>query len=333
VLLWSSLPAAAAGPTMSGVLEAYNPGARRLQLRLDSGKVKTVVLTEDCKFEQWGTRTSPASFRQGMRVAIRIRGALTQDPLVADVVMDLSTSRNYVATTASSPYYTPTGNYATTAGAGGVTPGLPNLQPPNVIGSLAQGGNAPGTLTNPGTLGPPQNAAFPGPAQMNQTSPGMPAQPSPSGSPFIAHAIGGTAMTPASPSSGPVMYPGSTSSPGSLISPSGPEASAPGLSAMMTGDEDEEGEGSFSNPAAGQPQFVQLSGRLVQADATRRVLVIQTATSPYPQQVLLPAGLYVLDSNRQALPLESLRPGQAIMVMGLANAAGFVEARTVQAGP
>src|SRR5690606_4537694 len=90
-------------PTRTAARAARNPRAGRLQIRRADGVVKTIVLRQGAQFEMYGTRVSPAQFRQGMQVAVRVVGALNDDPLEADLLTDYGSSSQYVATNATSP--------------------------------------------------------------------------------------------------------------------------------------------------------------------------------------------------------------------------------------
>ena len=348
-LLWCGV--AQAQPTVSGVLKAFNPGARRLQIQRADGVVKNVVLRENASYEIYGNKVSSASFRLGMQVAVRVVGSLQDDPLEADLLTDFGSSRRYVSQSASSPYNTPTGTYATGSGAGGLTPGLPEVGGPSVLGPMGQGGNFPGSLTNPGAAGPFNNSAYPAVPQMGPGA-NTGAQPSPLGSPFTGQVVAG--QGPGGPASGgPAANPYGAPVPnasGGAQSPYGNPSTAAMLgvegasgthsvSSMINGsnqdDEDEEEGGQQGlEPNANSPmgmQVVQFQGRVMQADARNRVLTVVPAGAAYPLQVSLPLSISAIHSGTgQVIPLESLRPGQGVMVHGLSNAAGIVEARQVQ---
>lgn len=345
VILALLLPAAAhARPTVSGTLEAYNPGARRLQIKRDDGALKTVVLRENAAYEVYGNKVAPTYFKPGMKVAVRITGSLGDDPLEADLLTDYGSSGRYVSRSATSPYNTPVGNYATGGGAGGVSPGLPQLGGPSVLGPLGHGGNFPGSLTNP-MGGAVNNSAFPAIPQMQPGS-GMGAQPAPGGSPFTGEVVAGQSQPGAAPG-GVAPGPGGMTSQPSPYGQPGPygassmvgggnpaDAMSPG--SLMGGNDDEEDEegGGFQAPNAGGPmgmQIVQFQARVMTADAANRVLTVVPAGAAYPLQVSLPPGLYpVHQGTGQAVPVDGIRPGQGVVVHGLTNAAGIVEARQVQ---
>ena len=341
---------AEARPTVSGILKAYNPGARRLQIQRDDGVVKNIVLSENASYEVYGNKVAPATFKLGMRVVVRISGSLGEDPLEADLLTDYGSSSRYVSRSAASPYSTPVGNYATGGGAGGVTPGLPSLGGPSVVGPLGMGGNFPGSLTNPGPTGPVQNSAYPAIPPMGPGTAG--AQPSPLGSPWTGQVVAGQAPGQApvtmSPTGGPAPLPvagspyGSPSLQGGPMSPAGlvDGGASPGGSSMAasmiggSGEDDEEEGDSGPMPQAGGPlgmQVVQFQGRVLAADANNRTLTVVPAGAAYPIQVALPPSLLPVHSaTGQVLPMEALRPGQGVVVHGLSNAAGIVEARQVQ---
>jgi len=358
LLVWSTCGSAQAGPTVAGTLKAFNPGAGRLQIQREDGVVKNVVLVPNATFEVYGNKVAPNTFRPGMRVAVRIRGSLADDPLQADLLTDYGSSSRYVSRSAASPYSTPVGNYATGAGSGGVSPGLPGLGGPSVLGPMGMGGNFPGALTNPAIPGPLHNSAFPA---IPQSTPGTNtgAQPSPLGSPFTGQVVAGQTGAPMpAPGSvgGPVNpYPGQASpyagqaSPYATASPYGnpnsPSAmlgveqgpGGPSVASMIGGggDEDDEDEGGpgFQANASGPlgAQVVQFQARVMSTDPRNRVLTVVPASSAYPIQVALPPSVYPIHAaTGQAVPLDGLRSGQGVMIHGLSNAAGIVEARQVQ---
>lgn len=333
---------ALARPTVSGVLVAYNPGGGRLQIRRADGVLKSVQLIPAARFELRGQEVSRTTFRLGMQVAVRVVGALNVEPLQGDLLTDFSSSTRYVARSATSPHHTPVGNYATGGGAGGVSPGLPSLGGPSVLGPLGMGGNFPGALTHPLEPIPHGNSAFP---QVIQ-GPGGAAQPSPLGSPFTGEAIarqpGVSPLAPApsplqgfgtSPGAGPPPY-GFGSPAGAVIGSPGGQPSSP---ASMFGGDEEEGEegalGGFGGPGLGM-QVLQFQGRLLSVDPVNRVLTVVPAGAAYPLQVSLPGGLHpVHGPTRQPVGLDGLKPGQGVAVHGLKNAAGMVEARAVVVSP
>ncbi len=354
---------AQARPTVSGILKAFNPGARRLQIQRDDGVVKSVVLSQNAAYEVYGNKVAPSTFKPGMRVAVRICGSLADDPLEADLLTDYGSSSRYVSRSAGSPYSTPVGNYATGAGSGGVSPGLPALGGPSVMGPMGMGGNFPGSLTNPAVPGPINNSAFP---TIPQMTPGATtgAQPSPLGSPFtgqvVAGQVGGPTGTSASPSGQANPYaPQAPYGQANLYAPQAPygqanpygnpsrpstmlgvdqDSASPSVASMIGGsndddDEDEQGGPGFS-PKAGGPlgaQVVQFQARVMSTDPRNRVLTVVPAGSANPIQVSLPPTIYPVHSaTGQAVPIDGIRPGQGVMVHGLSNAAGIVEARQVQ---
>ncbi len=355
-LAWSTCGAAQARPTVAGTLKAFNPGAGRLQIQREDGVLKNVVLVPNATFEVYGNKVAPATFRPGMRVAVRICGSLADDPLEADLLTDYGSSNRYVSRSAASPYSTPVGNYATGAGSGGVSPGLPGLGGPSVLGPMGMGGNFPGALTNPEIPGPLHNSAFPAiPQSTPGANPG--AQPSPLGSPFTGQVVAGQTGAPLpAPGSvgGPVNpYPGQApngpANPYVASSPYGnpnstsamlgveQDPAGPSVASMIGGagddeDEDEGGPG-FQAKASGPlgAQVVQFQARVMATDPRNRVLTVVPASSAYPIQVALPPSVYPIHAaTGQAVPLDGLRSGQGVMIHGLSNAAGIVEARQVQ---
>ncbi|MEW6282200.1 MAG: hypothetical protein AB1758_26580 [Candidatus Eremiobacterota bacterium] len=351
---------ALAGPTRSGVLRDFTPGQATFFLVGEDGKARKVMLVKNAHYEVCGRPSASSAFRDGMKVAVRICGALNDNPLQADLLMDLYSSSKYVQRTAQAPYYTAQGDFAFPGGVGGISQGTPGLSTaaPNVIGQLAQGGNFPGSTTNPapGTIPPDPNAPnnnqnpnFP----TNQATNATPnaAAPSPAGSPFVAEAVNtmtqpntpggatpGMSPPPATPYPGTYYPGGNPTAPGygpsmpttSMMGMSDPQTDAVAMQARMMNGNDDDPDGTNNSSVDGfnmGPQVVQWQARVVQIDPVRRMLVVQPLGSPTPQNVLVPPSV--------SIPPQALQAGQMIQIVGTANAAGFVEAQMIQpmAGP
>ena len=116
----------------------------------------------------------------------------------------------------------------------------------------------------------------------------------------------------------------------------GSSATNSGMAAMVGGDEPkpEQSSGMFvANRASSGPlgmQIAQIQGGLLQIDPRNRVLSVVPNGSTQPVQVKVPAGVPITNSaNGQPASFESLRPGQGIIVAGMSNAAGIIEARQI----
>ena len=129
---------------------------------------------------------------------------------------------------------------------------------------------------------------------------------------------------------------GNPMSPAGLVDGGDPSGGSSMAATMIggSGEDDEEEGNQGPTPQAGGPlgmQVVQFQGRVMAADANNRTLTVVPAGAAYPIQVALPPSLSPIHSaTGQALPMEALRPGQGVVVHGLSNAAGIVEARQVQ---
>lgn len=358
------LPVGAA-PTRSGKLSGFTPGQADFVLIGEDGKEVKVRLVKNTRYEVCGRPSASSAFRDGMQVAVRVVGALNERPLQADMLMDLYSSRDHVQTTASAPYLTPQGDFAFPGGVGGMSSGTPGITgPPNVLGQIGQGGNFPGSNSNPspGQLPPDANNVN----QMNPTNPsGMPqtnnfpqnqapgaqaVSPSPGGSPFTAEAVSnmnqttpGSAPPPSTPfpSSGQGGPPGAQPQPQSgyyqqgfnqpmqssaMMGNGDPQTDLVSSQASMMNnsnddDPDNDDKGMITSDMSG-PKVVQWNARVLQIDPARRMLVVQAAGMSQPQNVMVPPQV--------AIPPQALQPGAFIQVLGMSNAAGFVEAQAIQ---
>ena len=337
-----------AKPTIAGTLINYNPGAGRLQIRREDGTVKSVVMVPGAVYELYGQQVSGGNFRAGMKVMVRICGSLGDNPLQGDLMTDYGSSNRYVARTAHSSNNTPVGSIASVGGASGPMGSAPAAITPSIIGPVGLGGNFPGSLTNPGANGPVNNSAFP--AMPATTNPVSGAQPSPAGSPFTGQVIAGQTNpngTPVNPAGGNPyaqqnLYAQQTNPYAQSISGVQDMSSSgmPSMSSMINGsdDEDDEDGGSFmpSSSGGGGPlgmQVVQVQGRVMAVDPRNRSITVVPANAVQPVQVSLPANLYPADQAGRPIPLEQVRSGYGIIIQGLANAAGIIEARRIQITP
>ncbi len=238
---------------------------------------------------------------------------------------------------------------------GGNFPGSTTNPTPGQLPSDAQGVNQPQNQS------PYQN--FPS----NQAPGAGPVSPSPGGSPFTAEAInqmspqGGNpnpAMNPAPntpypsyqqpggyPTQGgynqqtpsynqqPGGYPQQQQQPGSfgtmntttMMGMGDPQSDMVSAQAGMMNNDDDDPEkddtGMITTHMNG-PQVVQWNARVLQLDPARRMLVVQPAGMPSAQNVLIPPTV--------AIPPQALQAGSFVQIVGQSNAAGFVEAHSIQ---
>ncbi len=292
VLILALIAQAGAQATMSGNLENYDGSTGILVLKLGDKKLKRFKLVKNAKVEWMGRNVSPNALRQGAKVAVRLCGAINEDPVPVNLVTDWGNSSQYVAKAARAPYYTRKGEYATSAGVGGTPEGAPVVDDPaKTVGMLGNGGIAP--------TGPPAGVMNPAPTGVAPMAPGP-------------HNLGmsnqGSKM--ALPQN--LMY---SSSPSPFGMDSG--NSAAGMMGMSSPYEGMMGAG--QNYGGGQ---MQLQGRVLQADAASRTLVIQALNSPSPQQVIVAPGASV-DPN-------AFQPGGMVNVSGI-PVAGAIQAFSVTA--
>lgn len=354
-MLLVALPASA-GPTRSGKLSGFTPGQADFYLIGEDGKQVPVHLVSKTRYEVCGRPSASSAFRDGMQVAVRLCGALNERPLQADMLMDLYSSRDHVQTTAHAPYNTPVGDFAFPGGVGGMSQGTPGIAGPSVIGQMAQGGNFPGSTTNPTPGQIPNDPNNPAQNGFNQNFPTNQAPeaqavaPSPGGSPFTAEAINQMSSPGSNPNPGMNPVP-NTPMPGQGIG--GPPQQPGGYyqqgfnqpmqsqammgngegqtdlvssqARMMNGSDDDDPEnddtGMITSDMQG-PRVVQWNARVVQIDPARRMLVVQPAGMSSAQNVLVPPSV--------AIPPQALQAGAYVQIVGMSNAAGFVEAQSIQ---
>lgn len=93
---------------------------------------------------------------------------------------------------------------------------------------------------------------------------------------------------------------------------------------MMNNDDDDpdkDDTGMITSDMSG-PKIVQWNARVLQLDPARRMLVVQPAGMPSAQNVLIPPTV--------AIPPQALQAGSFVQIVGQSNAAGFVEAHSIQ---
>lgn len=298
-------PAALAQATMSGTVEKYSSSERILVLKTSSGALKNFKLRGDAKCEWMGRNCAPGSYRQGSKVAVRIKGALNDDPIMVDLVTDWGSSKKYVATAARAPYRTVKGDYAM---AGQRVGGVPESSPlrkqqianqinHQAVGVMAHGGSIlnPNDLMNtqmsgnmmpmPGNAMGMPGAVMPGmmPGMMPDAGMGMPGAGMPdAGMPGMMPGMGTPGMAPGMPAA--PMSPGGTSFGG---------------------------------------QQVTLQGIVIQGNPAARTITIKPNNAPMYQQVMIPPNAPVA--------MQAFQPGAVVTVTGLQTPQG-IQAIAVAAG-
>lgn len=332
--IWLS-GATEAKPTISGLLMNYNPGGGRLQIKRADGVIKTIVMRPNAIYALNGVEGSPHYFHNGMQVAVRICGSVNDNPLQGDLLIDAYSSGAIVQRRASSYGNTNVGTFAMVGGANGISSLSPIAPSPSVVGPIGLGGNFRGSLTNPGTAGPINNSAYP---TMN----------SPAAGGLAVNTLNGGNNS----SSGTSLISGDTNQGGnnayaardpydnrSVMGGMTPSSNGTntGMAEMVGGDApkaEEQNNGMFTASQAGSGplgmQIAQVQGGILGVDPRNRVLSIVPNGSTQPVHVKVPAGVPITNSsNGQPTSFESLRAGQGIMVAGMSNAAGIIEARQV----
>ncbi|MGE0492622.1 MAG: hypothetical protein AB7S38_25645 [Vulcanimicrobiota bacterium] len=296
LLLLSLAWPAAAGVTMSGKIESYNGGTGILVLKLNDGSLKNFKLDKNTKVEWMGRNGSVASLPQGTQVAVRLCGAINENPAPINLVTDWGNSSKYVATAAKSPYYTRQGQYATAAGVGGVPEGAPiNNDPATTIGMLGNGGIAP--------TGPPPGVLT-GQATIN---------------PMLAPGVGGMPMNQGAKMSMPMNMMNN----GMMNNGMGQMGFENGGAGSLMGLDGEDGGMMGSNNyGAGQ---VSIQARVLQADPTTQTLMVQSFSSPQPQQVIVTPGAQV--------DMQAFRPGAMVQITGTAVSGAIQAFSVTSAGP
>ena len=284
-----------AKPTISGLLMNYNPGGGRLQIKRADGVIKTIVMRPNAIYALNGVEGSPHYFHNGMQVAVRICGSVTDDPLQGDLLIDAFSSGAVVQRRASSYGNTNVGTFAMVGGANGISSLSPIAPSPSVVGPIGLGGNFRGSLTNPGTAGPINNSAFPtmqGPAAgglaVSTLNDGSSAN---SGTSLISDDVNKKANNPYAardPYDSRGMMGGMTAS---------SNGTNTGMAEMVGGDEPkpEQNNGIYTAPQASSGplgmQIAQVQGGILGVDPRNRVLSIVPNGSTQPVHVKVPAGV------------------------------------------
>ena len=287
-------PLAQAQATLSGTVESYNPSKRILLIKMSSGKVKRLKLRGDARCEWMGNNCSPASYRKGAKVAARLKGAFNDNPIMVDLVTDWGSSKKYVASTARAPYRTVKGDYAM---AGHTVGGIPDSSP--LKKRKLYNPQAVGVMAHGGKLFTEQEfmkAAYPD-ARTPGTNMGE----------HQMHSQGLPGSQSVDPGLNPYGVPGS-SMPGMPANPG--MSPAPGMTAPT------------SASSFGSTQ-VSFQGIVISGNANTRTLTVKTPGQAMYQQVLI-------GPNTQ-ISMDAFRPGAQVMVSGLSNPNGGVQATRVVA--
>lgn len=172
--LWlSALMAAHAHPTVAGRVKGYANGI--LTIELEDKSLKKLLISKETTVKFRGA-SSAASLPVGAKISAEILGNVVANPAKAGRIVDWSNSSEIVAVGAKAPYYTQIGQYATTAGSGGVPDGAPvgNHAASHTVGAVAHGGaiNSPTmenhSVTPAGTPNPHQHSTMGQPYQSTQ---------------------------------------------------------------------------------------------------------------------------------------------------------------------
>ena len=329
-LILASGAAQAGKPTVSGTLQNYNPGGGRLQIVRADGVVKTIVMRPNAVYALNGVVGSPHYFRNGMKVAVRICGSVTDDPLQGDLLIDAFSSGKIIQRRAFSSNNTTTGTFASVGGANGIAS---MAQPaPSVVGQIGMGGlnspisNNPVSNPNPGALAISTISA-PEPAKTEGSAAGL---------------MGGEESSPYAASN---PYENRTGlgninplgAPNNMNNASGLN-NASAMGSLMGAGDSEQAAGSGSSvfvapQASSGPlgmQIAQIQGTILTIDARNRVIAVVPQGGAEPIQVRVPAGVPITNSNNgQQASFEMLRAGNMLIVAGMSNAAGIVEARQI----
>jgi hypothetical protein len=342
-------------PTVSGVVQSVSGGIVRIRNE-ETGTVWTGRLEPNAKME--------TSLTKGKKVAMRIRGGLSEKPLRVDLVTDWGNSSKYVATAAPAPYMTKQGEWVGPGGVGGRPPNAPDPGKTKNVAAYAANGGMPHQNPQgvPNLMAPA--AQDPGAAKMSKGTPGFqaapvapdappPAEPQP-GSTGVSNTIypNGDPNTPVYPGMNPGMnqpypgmgmnqpYPGmNPNMPPGMNQPMPPglenfnqpnfnNPSANNLESLLNGSEEgatQEQQGNSMFPGMGGPTAMQ-GGAPVQMQAT--VLRSDPATR---SMVVMPVGTQttqnIMLSPQMMLP--TLRQGQMVTITGTSNPNGFIEAQQV----
>ncbi|MBI3925085.1 MAG: hypothetical protein HY319_06055 [Armatimonadetes bacterium] len=278
--------------TVAGKLESLKRDSRELVLVRKDGTRKRVQLVQNAKFEMAGNASSISAFREGMQVSLRLCGALNDEPLQANLLMDVGSSGKYVMTAARTPYYTRHGDFATTAGAGGRPGGVPGQDPTTTVGILGNGGQLPETpYNNP-------NA--------NPNDPNHPLNPMNPQNPTNPYNQGARMSTSQNLMNGMM---------GMEAAEGGPPATG------LMGDQGQGSDFSSEGYLPGAGSQIQVQGVVVSADMGQRVMVVQPVGSPTPQNVVLAPNALIQPGV--------LSRGSAVTVTGMSSPDGYVQATAV----
>lgn len=128
-------------PTVAGVLQSVKGG--EVVIRNDAGTLWRARLEPNAVVKWMGSNRTLSSIPTGSKVMLRVTGSMVDKPLKVDLVTDWGSSAQYVATSAPTPYYTKTGEFAGPTGVGGRPDNAPNPGKDKKVGAYAIHGGMP----------------------------------------------------------------------------------------------------------------------------------------------------------------------------------------------
>ena len=295
-------------PTISGTLEGFNTATGMVTIRTIEGKLLRAHMDKKSRYKMGERDAGPGAFSKGMRVAIRIEGALNESPLQADMLMDWMISEKYVAKHADPPYETPMGKYPSTSGVAGKIKEEDEPKLDKQLGVIANGGKPEGFYDNT-TMNEGNKLAVASNLANGAPAPGMPGQQMPGApGPMV-----GAGMTAAQQMQAAQMQVANMraqvmqgTSGANMLDEEG------GSSAGMGGPP-----GMANQGAGGIP--VNMQAVIVSCDLSSRMMIVRGANSQVNQNVMISA---------QA-PMPALQPGQTVSISGFQDAQGIIQASSV----
>jgi hypothetical protein len=295
-------------PTIGGTLEAFNTSTGMVTIRTADGKLHRAHMDKKSRYKIGERDAGPASFTKGMKVAIRIEGALNESPLQADMLVDWMSSERIVAKVAEAPYETPMGKYPTTSGVAGRIKEEEDTKLDKQLGVMANGGKPEGfydnTTMNDGNklMSPSSTTSSPSPIP-GPAGPGMVQQPG---------------MSPAEQMRAAQMQ----------VAQMQQQMTAGTSGSNILNEDGESGGGMMGGPSAtgmatsgGAGVSVNVQALIVSTDLASRVLIVRGSNSPREQRVQIPP----------QVSMPALQPGQTVAISGFTDAQGIIQATSVSA--
>ena len=349
-----------ANPRVSGRIVKIIPASKLVVLQRADGKHVRVLMRQGSLFQRTGAEVTLGRFRAGDYVVVEIAGALNDDPLDGQALMDI-TSAGRAPSATSNPVQPTTGTFPTVGGVSAAMPNMPSVSAVGLGGSQnVPGMGVPGMSdyqprwnptqpwagvgTDPGSPLPDVNATITAnnrqvmsrppstgnPATVNAYGQGVQPQQS-----VIPGSTGGTMTAAPAPYAAPwtaqvmsaqtqpqqVSMP-SNSAPGSALNPYGPSTPASQNDPF----------GTAGGTAPQGPQVVTLQGAVTQIDLNRRMFTMQSSLSGRQTVVTVsvPAQVpVILSQSRKLSGLESVKRGSYLQVSGIMSIGGLVEARKI----